>query len=101
MNKQIEEMVKVLVEGHHKMDVAWTNHFVDGERFPKPKGEHQILAEELYNAGYRKTEDVAAEIFAEIEKCFFEELVGQTEAKLLDEEMFTELKKKYESEGVE
>ena len=43
--------------------------------------------------------NVAREIFEEIEKCFFEELVGQTEAKLLDEEMLAELKKKYPEEG--
>jgi hypothetical protein len=45
--------------------------------------------------GYHRSSDVAREIFEEIEECFFEELVGCTEAKLIDEEMFAELKKKY------
>lgn len=56
-DKQIEEIVKVLVEGHHKMDIDWTNHFMDSEKFPKPKSEHEILAEALYNNGYRKASD--------------------------------------------
>lgn len=51
-----------------------------------------------YKRGY---EQAAREIFAEIEKCFFEELVGCTEAKLIDEEMFAELKKKYLEENNE
>ena len=56
--KQIEEMVQVLAEAHHEMDVAWTNHFIDGEKFPKPKPERLTLAEHLYNKGYRKAGDV-------------------------------------------
>lgn len=55
----------------------------------------KLRAVSLYNAGYRKASDLAEEIFAEIEECFFEELVGCTEAKLIDEERFAELKKKY------
>lgn len=53
-NNEIEEMVMELAEAHHEMDVAWTNYFSDSEKFPKPKTEHLILAEHLYNAGYRK-----------------------------------------------
>jgi hypothetical protein len=56
--KQIDEMVMELAEAHHEMDVAWTNYFIDSEKFPKPKTEHLILAEHLYNAGYRKQSEV-------------------------------------------
>ena len=59
--KQIEEMVRELEEAHHKMDVAWTNHFIDKVKFPKPKPEHTLLAEHLYNAGYRKQEWISVE----------------------------------------
>ena len=54
-----------------------------------------IIADLLVNKGYRKSSEVAREIFEKIEKCFFEELVGCAEAKLIDEESFAELKKKY------
>ena len=57
MKEQIEEMVQVLARGHHEMDVAWTNYFCDATIFPKPKPEHIILAEVLYNAGYRKQKE--------------------------------------------
>lgn len=60
-NNEIEEMVMELAEAHHKMDVAWTNYFCDCEKFPKPKTEHLILAEHLYNAGYRKQEWISVE----------------------------------------
>jgi hypothetical protein len=61
-----------------------------------------IYAFRAYNAGYRKEsevekakQEVAREIFEEIEqKCLFEEIVGCSEAKLLDEEAYSELKKK-------
>lgn len=49
----------------------------------------------LIENGWRRASEVAREIFAEIEKCFFEELVGCTEAKLIDEQRFAELKKQY------
>ena len=55
--KQIEEMVTELAKAHHEMDVAWTNHLFDKEKFPKPNPEHTILAEHLYNAGYRKQKE--------------------------------------------
>ena len=63
-NNEIGEMVMELAEAHHEMDVAWTNYFCDSEKFPKPKTEHLILAEHLYNAGYRKQSEVIDE-FAE------------------------------------
>lgn len=54
-----------------------------------------VIAEELYNAGYHKASDVAAEIFAEIEEVL-------NNGGYFDELDFNALKKKYtESEGEE
>jgi hypothetical protein len=85
-DKQIEEMAKVYEEARCKANETLGS---------MNEGADNWYAKAFYNAGYRKSQDVAEEIFAEIEKCFFEELVGCTEAKLIDEEMFAELKKKY------
>lgn len=57
------------------------------------------IAEGLYNAGYRKSTDVAEEIFAEIEKLIVRRMIP--DAALIDDRLITdiaELKKKYESE---
>lgn len=83
-SKQIEEMEKIVSNCIQK----WLNN-------DTTKSISCYVSEEIYNAGYRRASDLAREIFEEIEKCFFEELVGQTEAKLLDDEMFAELRKKY------
>lgn len=67
-------------------------------------------AEALYNAGYRKSQDVAREIFEEIEKCLhtvnypFINADGcltpiQAPYLAIYPNDFAELKKKYESEG--
>lgn len=91
-DKQIEEMAKALCK------YSTTEYCASG-RCQNPNCLVNAKALEIiYDKGYRKASDVAEEIFAEIEKCFFEELVGCTEAKLIDEESFAELKKKYESE---
>ena len=88
MNKQIKELARDLCEC--MPFVACDENMHNCESCPNKE-----MAEYLYNAGYRKQSEVAREIFTEIEKCFFEELVGCSEAKILDEEMFTELKEKY------
>ena len=55
-DKQIEEMAKVI---QPFIDDRW-------EKDMFPNGEE--IAELLYNAGYRKTSEVAREVFEEIEK---------------------------------
>ena len=56
--------------------------------------EFRIEAEALYNAGYRKASDVAAEIFAEIEKL----LIIDNFRLICNRIDFAELKKKWEVE---
>lgn len=58
---------------------------------------NECLAEVLYNAGYRKTSEVAREIFEEIEskKLFVKDRIGNMRAVVLFEDV-AELKKKYE-----
>ena len=53
--------------------------------------ESATIAEALYNAGYRKAEDVAREIFEEIEKVVNYSLCVD----INDWSAYTELKKKY------
>lgn len=81
--KQIEEMVTELAEAHHEMDVAWTNHFIDKEKFPKPKPEHTILAEHLYNAGYRKQSEWISVADSRkphnLQKCFIAFVFGDSD----------------------
>ena len=89
-DKQIEEMARILCEDCAKDPLPCI--LIETTKMCDSVFEQ---VEALYNAGYRKASDVAREIFEEIENCFFEELVGCTEAKLIDEEMFAELKKKY------
>lgn len=56
---------------------------------------YRIQAEEKTVLEIKQEQEVAREIFEEIEqKCLFEEIVGCSEAKLLDEEAYAELKKK-------
>lgn len=52
-------------------------------------------AKNLYDADYRKRREVAAEIFAEIEKHECSNLFGKTNLYMLTAEEFDELKKKY------
>ena len=53
-NKNINSLVSALVEGHHRMDVAWTNHFCDKEKYPQPEPEHIILAKTLDEFGFKQ-----------------------------------------------
>ena len=82
--KQIEEMAKV----------------INGAVFSDFKKGHSVcigtISTRLYNAGYRKATDVAADIFAEIEGKLG---IGHD---IFDAwRIIAELKKKYESEGAE
>ena len=101
MNKHIEAMAKDIRTA--EMDYLWTmltaniDDAIDGAA---PRNER--LATALYEMGYRKSTDVAREIFAEIEdlceqyKYFCE---GTYAPELKD--AIAELKKKYESEGAD
>ena len=77
--EQIEEMAKAIYEQNNSYDTYWQSHC-------------ESLAEELYNAGYRKSAEVAEEIFAEIEDVLNN--IGY-----FDELDFEALKKKYTEEG--
>lgn len=54
------------------------------------------IAEHLYNADYRKSTDVAEEIFAEIEGLMLDGAIGgKYPAKVINPDKYAELKKKY------
>ena len=118
MNKQIEEMAKALTRYEYHLC----------ERLPKDKClltsaihaqvscDYCKIAEFLVNEGYRKSTDVAREIFEEIEKALssmkynantprktvtVDELKEQVDWVLHEvvPNRIAELKKKYESEG--
>lgn len=98
-DKQIEEMQNDLIA------ISKSPIMIDGL-------EHwsDAIAEELYNAGYRKASDVALEVIREVIGIFrisdskkHIDLRSETERWSFDKEKFrkgiAELKKKYESEG--
>ena len=84
MNKQIEEMTKIIWDNPNMYDL--------------PSAED--VAFELYNADYRKASEVAREIFSEIEKYLIPHRLGAFNCIYLND-VLAELKKKYESEGVD
>lgn len=50
----------------------------------------------LYNAGYRKSTDLAEEIFAELDRLMLDgEIGGKYPAKVINPDKYSELKKKY------
>ena len=65
-DKQIEEMAKIICRSNRDGICGYDGHHCDFNC-----GNYQ-LATIFYNAGYRKSTDVAEEIFAEIEKTFKE-----------------------------
>lgn len=79
-DKQIEEMARTIYNGG-----SYDTHYTDDSVW---------LAEDLYNAGYRKASDVAREIGAILSGY---NAGNYAEVTLLNK--FYELKKKYESEG--
>lgn len=102
MNKQIEEMAKELCSDCNR-SCAVCNDRDYCISYRAYSG--------LYNAGYRKSTDVAREIFEEIEK-FLKSQEALSENKRLKEvgdwifheylpSQLAELKKKYESEGAD
>ena len=106
MNNQIEEIVALMC-GERKSCKACKSGNPNANAYCRI--EH--YAEALYNAGYRKTEDVAREIFEEIEKLLKnqEAVTENARVKEVADWIFhdylprklAELKKKYESEGAE
>ena len=108
MNKQIEEMTKIICQMYRR------------EKEKKCAGVQDCdckclqynRCEALFNMGYRKTTDVAREIFAELETVLYKivkpsiRAVGIVETKIMDGfhiriEDYNAIKKKYESEGEE
>lgn len=93
MEKPIEEMAKVLGE----IQEFGINRPRDEERYPVLYPSNKEVADYLVSKGYRKSSDVAREIFAEIEKIFGVHLwLNATPSEYED---YKDLKKKYESEG--
>ena len=108
MNKQIEEMAKIIHEA--KMNDIIAKVTGDIEDLIDCPPMNVSVAEALYNAGYRKASDVAREIFAELETVLYKivkpsiRAVGIVETKIMDGfhiriEDYNTIKKKYESEG--
>lgn len=97
MNKQIEEMAKDLCDC---MPTIACDFYDDCKNCPRVE-----MAEYLYNAGYRKSTDVAMEVaeqFKEIAKQYLlEKGLYLAVFKNALSHAETELKKKYESEGAE
>lgn len=91
-DKQIEEMMKVVhnaeLDYFHTMVTGDIDDIIDGVA-----SRDEIVATALYNAGYRKAEDVVREILAEVREFY------------MRDNRYTALersvKKKYESEGAE
>ena len=88
-DKQIEEMQNTLIRiSKQPIMIDGLEHWSD------------VIAEELYNADYRKASEVAREIFEEIEEIAMH---GTTPFGLclmsMGEGAFAELKKKYTEEG--
>lgn len=82
IDKQIDEMAKI-IDDNHGFIVSSVE-----------------TAEALYNIGYRKSSEVAREIFAEIESCKWSETQygDQMLCFEINSAKYAELKKKYESE---
>ena len=104
MNKQIEEMANIVHDADAKiiydMVKAKPNNFV-GRALPR----QVYIAEALYNAGYRKSSDVVAEvldILSELKENYLaDDDVREACAISYAEIKIVELKKKYESEGAD
>jgi hypothetical protein len=95
---EIEEMTIALTESQHEFDKAWKECLHNNA--PMPDRENVFYAKYLVEKeGYRKSTELAEEIFAEIEKIAMH---GTTVYGLclmsMGEAAFAELKKKYESE---
>jgi hypothetical protein len=94
MNNQIEEIAKDIALtpiGTVNPDLTLTEM---GEVY---KSEFILrIARHLYNAGYRKQSEVAAEIFAELEGLLLDGAIGgKYSVKVINPDKYAELKKKY------
>ena len=89
MNKQIEEMANDYYEAMLK---------ARGTIWSMNEGAPKWYAKELYAKGYRKSTDVAREIFEEIEKLKHTKYDWND---YVEWDTIAELKKKYESEGAD
>ena len=98
-DKQIEEMAKVIHKAEMEDIMLKVTGDIDYLIDAMPMNVY--VAQELYNAGYRKASDVAREIFEEIKRHI--EDVGFSSFMERSEFMdwLADLKKKYESEGAE
>ena len=92
MEKQIEEMAKVLDE----IQEFGINRPRDEQRYPVLYPSNKEIADHLISKGWCKASDVAREIFAEIEKIIEVDKFG--EAKFDIRELY-KIEQKYESEG--
>ena len=101
--KQIEEMARELCDATQK-----TNQGCNSICYPRGMCAHcKVMAEHLYNAGYRKASEVAEEIFGEIDKILShkrdfncsEIAFGYEWALAEVRRQYAELKKKYTEGG--
>ena len=95
MKNQIEEMAKEICNATQK-----TNQGCNSICYPRGMCAHcKVMAEHLYNAGYRKSSDVAEKIFAEVEKFTYRYLndADYSGGDLIYD--LAELKKKYTEGG--
>ena len=91
-DKQIEEMAKELCDAMQK-----TNQGCNSICYPRGMCAHcKVMAEHLYNAGYRKSTEVAEEIFEEIDKLLAVDRNGNAN---LDVRDLAKLKNKYTESG--
>ena len=94
-DKQIEEMANIIA-----LKAFEQAHLIDGD-----ENLADIVAEDLYEKGYRKASDVAREIFEEIEENtnsykvpFSNGEIRELIVMAIDKEDYNKIKKKYESE---
>lgn len=97
--KQIEEMKLIIDKAEEEYSEIWNEWFYDYKEGTKKDNEFLFFAKMLYDAGYRKSTEVAREIFEEI---------GELVNEYLDGRIYThdfctylaELKKKYTEENL-
>ena len=96
-DNKIEEMADILVNGCKMGGCEECKYSED--QFPQCTLKY--TADQIYNAGFRKTSDVAREIFDEIEEITMHGITSfGLQTMTMGEVAFAELKKKY-TEGVE